>query len=136
MCQGYGFDINCSDVSSIPWDNSSDSTLRQTYQGDETSIGSAVPIFNSSAFLPGGTQESTHNSTLNAAAGGAQVVADQQGWFQITNLFKTESVCGGDLAVHKCSLHHALVEYNVVLSNRTLSLKSQTWQDDKVLFQT
>jgi hypothetical protein len=122
-CQGYGFEIKCSDVSNIPWDNSSDSALRQMYQDPDTSIGSAVPIFNSSAVLPGEKQELTFNSSVDDAAAEAQVAADQQGWFQITNLFKSESVCGEDLSIHKCSLHH-------------LSLRSQNWQDDNVLFQT
>ncbi|KAF1979695.1 hypothetical protein BU23DRAFT_636905 [Bimuria novae-zelandiae CBS 107.79] len=134
--KGYGFEIKCSDVSNIPWDNSSDSALRQMYQDPDTSIGSAVPLFNSSAVLQGGMQESTFNSSLDDAAGEAQVAADQQGWFQITNLFKSESVCGGNLSIHKCSLHHAVIEYNVVLSNGILSLRSQSWQDDNVLFQT
>jgi hypothetical protein len=137
MCQGYGFEIKCSDVSNIPWDNSSDSALRQMYQDPDVLIGSAVPSFNSSAVLPGGIQELPLNSSLEEdAAGEAQVAADQQGWFQITNLFKSESICGGNLSIHKCSLHHAVVEYNVVLSNGILSLRSQSWQDDKVLFQT
>jgi hypothetical protein len=123
-------------MSHIPWDNSSDSALRQMYQDPDTSIGSAVPSFNSSAVLLGGIQELTFNSSLDDAAGEAQVAADQQGWFQITNLFKSESVCGGNLSIHKCSLHHAVVEYNVVLSDGILSLRSQSWQDDNVLFQT
>ncbi|USP81703.1 hypothetical protein yc1106_08977 [Curvularia clavata] len=133
---GYGFEIKCSDVSNIPWDNSSDSVLRQMYQGPDTSIGSAVPSFNSSAVLPGQIQELTFNSSLDDVAREAQVSADQQGWFQITNLFKSESVCGGNLSIHKCSLHHAVVEYNVILSNGILSLRNQSWQDDNVLFQT
>jgi hypothetical protein len=135
-CQGYGFEIKCSDVSSIPWNTSSDSALRQMYQDPDTSIGSAVPIFNSSAVLPGGIQEMTYNSSADDAAAEAQITADQQGWFQITNLFKSEPVCGGDLSIHTCSLHHAVLEYNVVLSNGILSLRSQNWQDDNVLFQT
>jgi hypothetical protein len=106
------------------------------YQDPDTSIGSAVPLFNSSAVLPGEFQELTFNSSVDDAAGEAQVVADQQGWFQVTNLFKSDSVCGGNLSVHKCSLHHAVVEYNVVLSNGILSLRNQSWQDDNVLFQT
>jgi hypothetical protein len=106
------------------------------YQGPDTSIGSAVPLFNSSAVLLGGIQELTFNSSLDNPTGEAQVAADQQGWFQITNLFKSESVCSGNLSIHKCSLHHAVVEYNVVLSNGILSLRSQSWQDDNVLFQT
>jgi hypothetical protein len=105
------------------------------YQGPETAPFRAVPSFNSSAALPGVTQELTYNSSLNDVASETQVMADQQGWFQITNLFKSESICGGNLSVHKCSLHHAVVEYNVVLSNGILSL-SQGWQDDNVLFQT
>jgi hypothetical protein len=113
-------------VSNIPWDNSSDSALRQMYQDPDISIGSAVPSFNSSAVL----------SSLDDSAGEAQVAADQQGWFQITNLFKSEPVCGGNLSIHKCSLHHAVLEYNVVLSSGILSLRSQSWQDDNVLFQT
>jgi hypothetical protein len=106
------------------------------YQDPSVSIGSAVPSFNSSAVLPGGIQELTFNSSLDDAAREAQVAAEQQGWFQITNLFKSEPVCGGNLSIHKCSLHHAVVEYNVVLNNGTLSLRSQSWQDDNVLFQT
>jgi hypothetical protein len=106
------------------------------YQGPETQIGSAVPIFNSSAVLPGEIQELTSDSSLDDAAAEAQVAADHQGWFQITNLFKSESVCGGNLSIHKCSLHHAVVEYSVVLSNGILSLRNQNWQDDNVLFQT
>jgi hypothetical protein len=123
-------------VSNVPWDNSSDSALRQMYQDPDITHGSAVPIFNSSAVLPGGIKELTFNSSVDDAAGEAQIAADQQGWFQITNLFKSGSVCGGNLSIHKCSLHHAVVEYNVVLSNGTMSLRSQSWQDDNVLFQT
>jgi hypothetical protein len=106
------------------------------YQGPDTSIGSAIPIFNSSAVLPSGMQQLTYNSSLDDAAREAQVAADQQGWFRITNLFKSEPICGGKLSVHECSLHHAVVEYNIVLSNGTLSLRTQNWQDDDVLFQT
>jgi hypothetical protein len=95
-----------------------------------------VPAFNSSAVLLGATIESTLDDEPDDATREAQTTRDQQGWFQINNLFKTESVCGGNLSVHKCSLHHAVVEYNVVLSNGTLSLGSQSWQDDNVLFQT
>jgi hypothetical protein len=135
MCQGYGFEIKCSDVSNIPWDNSSDSTLRQICQGPDTVIGSAVPSYNSSAVLPSGIQELTSNSSLDDAAGEAQVVADQQGWFQINNLFKSEPFCGKNLSLHKCSLYYAVFEYNIVLINATLSLRSQNWQDDSVLFQ-
>jgi hypothetical protein len=131
-CQGYGFEMMCEDVASIPFDNSSDSALRQLYQ-DADIFGSAVPIFNSSAALPGGMQDMSFNSSLDDAAGDVQVAADQQGWFQITNLFKSEAVCGGNLSVHKCSLHHAVVEYAIILSNGTLSLRSQSWQDDNVL---
>ncbi|PVI00698.1 hypothetical protein DM02DRAFT_718230 [Periconia macrospinosa] len=117
--KGYGFEIKCSDVSYIPWDNSPDSALRKTYQGPDTSIGTAVPIFNSSADL----------------SVEAEVPDEQQRWFRITNLFKPESGCGGNLSIHKCALHHAVVEYGVVLSNGFLSL-SENWQDDSVLFQT
>jgi hypothetical protein len=106
------------------------------YQDPDTAFGSMVPIFNSSAVLLGEKQELTFNSSLDDAASEAEVAADQQGWFQITNLFKTESVCSGNLSIHKCSLHHAVVEYNVVLSNGILSLGSLSWQDDNVLFQT
>jgi hypothetical protein len=106
------------------------------YQDPDISIGSAVPSFNSSAVLPGEMQGLTSNSSQDDAAREAQIAADQRGWFQITNLFKSESFCGGNLSIHKCSLHHAVVEYNVVLSNGILSLKNQNWQDDNVLFQT
>ncbi|CAI6332970.1 unnamed protein product [Periconia digitata] len=134
--KGYGFEIKCLDVSSVPWDNSSDSALRQMYQASDISIGSAVPIFNSSAVLPGGIQKYTFDSSLDDAAREAQITAEQQGWFQTTSLFKSEPICGGALSVHTCSLHHAVVEYDVVLSNGTLSLRSDNWQDDNVLFQT
>jgi hypothetical protein len=123
-------------VFSIPWDNSSDSALLQIYQSPNNEFVGAVPAFNSSAVLLGATQESTLETQLDDTARDAQTARDQQGWFQITNLFKPESVCGGNLSIHKCSLHHAVVEYNVVLSNGTLSLGSQSWQDDNVLFQT
>jgi hypothetical protein len=63
-------------------------------------------------------------------------MADRQGKFQITNLFKSEPICGGNLSLHKCSLHHAVLEYDVTLSNGILSLREENWQHDKVLFQT
>lgn len=105
------------------------------YQDPDVSVGSAVPSFNSSAVLTGGIQELIFDSSHDADKE-AQVAADQQGWFQITNLFKSESICGGNLSVHKCSLHQAVVEYDVVLSNGILRLRSESWQDDNVLFQT
>jgi hypothetical protein len=100
--------------------------------------GSAVPAFNSSAILPGAMDYSSNiTSAEMLKAGEAQRAADQRGWLNITNLFKTEPICGGDLSLHKCSLHHAVVEYDVTLSsNGILSLRNKNWQDDKVLFQT
>jgi hypothetical protein len=123
-------------VFSIPWDNSSESALIQIYQSPDNNYVGAVPAFNSSAVLLGATQQLPLESLLDDADREAQTARDQQGWFQTTSLFKPEPVCGGNLSVHKCSLHHAVVEYNVVVSNGTLSLGSQSWQDDKVLFQT
>ena len=125
-------------MSHVPWDSSPDSALRQMYQGPDTDIGDAVPSFNSSAALPGEPTSDVSSITSDDvdAAVEADIAADQQGWFQITNLFKSESLCGGKLSIRNCSLHHAVVEYNVVLENGVLSLRSQSWQDDNVLKQT
>jgi hypothetical protein len=137
-CQGYGFDIQCSEVSSIPWDNSSDSTVRQMYQDPENPYESDVPAFNSSALLPGGIDQFSYNNSDELEKGAeVQRAADRRGWFNITNLFKTEAICGGELSLHKCSLHHAVVEYDVAMSsNGILSLRNENWQNDTVLFQT
>jgi hypothetical protein len=105
---------------------------------DSGQPGSAVPAFNSSAILPGGMDDSPYDPSDQMLKGGeAQKAADLRGWFNITNLFKNEAICGGDLSLHKCSLHHAVVEYDVTLSsNGIVSLRNENWQDDKVLFQT
>jgi hypothetical protein len=105
------------------------------YQDPNNQKGNAVPAFNSSAVLPGGMGELSFNST-DEMSSDAQIAADQRGWFQVTNLFKSEPICGGNLSLQKCSLHHAVVEYDVTLSNGTLSLRYENWQEDSVLFQT
>jgi hypothetical protein len=135
MCQGYGFQIDCSDISSIPWDDSSDSTVRQMYQESSNQIGSAVPAFNSSATLPGGMYGLSFDSS-DKMTREVTIAADQEGRFQVTNLFKSEPICGGNLSLHKCSLRHAVVEYGITLSNGILSLKGEGWQDDNVLSET
>jgi hypothetical protein len=113
--QGYGFDTKCSDASRIAWKSSQDSELVRMYQGEDNKIRSAVPSFNSSAALP---DESNGE------------------WSQVTNLFKSEPVCGRYVPVSKCSLHNAIVEYNIVFRSKVLSLKNQSWQDDNDLSQT
>jgi hypothetical protein len=80
VCQGYGFDIKCSDVSSIAWDNISNSAVRQMYQSPDTNNGSAVPASNSSAILPGGTGEFPFNSS-DGIDREAQMAAEQEGYF-------------------------------------------------------
>jgi hypothetical protein len=118
----------------VPWDDSTNSTVRQMYQDIDNQIGSAVPSFNSSATLPGGMETSFNSSDETGRE--SELAADQRGSFQVTNLFKSEPICGGNLSLHQCSLHHAIVEYDIRLSNGTLSLRSENWQDDNVLFQT
>ncbi|KAH5581680.1 hypothetical protein HBI24_130090 [Parastagonospora nodorum] len=133
--KGYGFKIWCSDVSFIPWDNSPNSTVIQMYQDPENQIGSAVPAFNSSAVLASGMDDSISNRSDNTDRN-AKIATEHKGIFQVTNLFKSEPICGGDLSLRKCSLHHAVVEYDIALTNGTMSLRSENWQDDKVLFET
>lgn len=62
--------------------------------------------------------------------------AEREGWFQVVNLFKTEPGCGGDLSISTCSLHHAVVEYEVSIQAGNMTLVRENWQDDNVLFQT
>ena len=87
-----------------------------------------MPSFNVSANLPNGVSADSTSEE--------QTTAEQQGWFEVVNLFKREPICGGDLTIHKCSLHSAVVEYEVALRNGTVDLTRNDWQDDKVLFQT
>ncbi|KAF1850625.1 uncharacterized protein K460DRAFT_372824 [Cucurbitaria berberidis CBS 394.84] len=127
--KGYGFDIKCSEVTKIPWDISGNSTVRQEFQDMTNRIGDAVPAFNSSAHLQGLPYPEYANAT-------DFIAAEQRGWFEVVNLFKTEPICGGDLSISTCSLHHAVVEYEVSLRNGTISLSRDNWQEDNVLFQT
>ena len=105
------------------------------YQDPENQIGSAVPAFNSSAVLASGMDDSISNRSDNTDRN-AKIATEHKGIFQVTNLFKSEPICGGDLSLRKCSLHHAVVEYDIALTNGTMSLRSENWQDDKVLFET
>ncbi|KAF2184724.1 hypothetical protein K469DRAFT_739323 [Zopfia rhizophila CBS 207.26] len=135
VCDGkvkaYGFDIKCSNLTTIPWDDSENSTVRDQFQYSGNRIGGAVPSFNSSAYLQGVAFSEEGDADEDAFE-----AAENRGWFDVVNLFKTEPVCGGELSVSKCSLHHAVVEYAVDLRNGTMSLLHDHWQDDTVLFQT
>jgi hypothetical protein len=135
--QGYGFDIQCSGIDFVPWDTSTDSAIRQMYQSSDTNQhGSLVPAFNSSTILLGAPDDTLLFNSSDDTGYQTQIAADKKGWFQVTSLFKTDPVCGGNVSVRKCSLHHGVVEYHVAWSNNTLSLGNEHWQDDTVLFHT
>ncbi|KAH8687651.1 hypothetical protein BGZ60DRAFT_522299 [Tricladium varicosporioides] len=54
--------------------------------------------------------------------------------FNYTSLYKTGSECWGDLNSAQCTLQPALLQYNVLLDNNTISLDPQyTYKDDKVI---
>ncbi|KAF2466118.1 uncharacterized protein BDR25DRAFT_237763 [Lindgomyces ingoldianus] len=130
LFHGYGFDIRCSS-SKIAWDASVNSTVRRLYQDEDNSIGDAVPAFNTSASLQGfdGSDGDDKDRPAFEAVEG-------RGWFDVVNLFKTQPVCGGELSITRCSLHHAVVEYAVELRNHTIQLQHPHWQNDTLLFQT
>ncbi|KAF2132764.1 hypothetical protein P153DRAFT_382391 [Dothidotthia symphoricarpi CBS 119687] len=129
--KGYGSDIECSDLTTIPWDTSENSTVRQQFQDTSNRIGGAVPSFNSSAYLPDVVWSETGETDVDSFT-----AAETRGWFDVVNLFKTEPICGGHLSISRCSLHHAVVEYEVKLQDGIVSLLHDHWQDDTVLFQT
>lgn len=109
------------------------------YSDPENQIGSAVPAFNNSAVLVDCREGSTFNrsgDTDRDTDRDTEIATNQRGMIQVSNLFKPEPICGAHLSLHKCSLHHAIIEYDVALTNGTLSLRSENWQDDKVLFET
>lgn len=64
------------------------------------------------------------------------IAAEQEGWFEVVNMFKTEPVCGDSISVRTCKLHHAVVEYEVSIENGTISLSQDNWQNDTMLFHT
>jgi hypothetical protein len=122
-------------LTTIPWDSSDNSLVIQQFQVSENHIGSAVPSFNSSAYLQG-VGLFWNDSGYNDSDRCAFLAAENQGWFDVVNLFKTDSICGGELSISRCSLHHAVVAYRVILRNGTMRLLEDDWQSDTLLFQT
>ncbi|PSN65887.1 hypothetical protein BS50DRAFT_677221 [Corynespora cassiicola Philippines] len=127
--KGYGFDIECEE-SSIPWDDNLNSTVRSLFQDPRyQSVPGLVPSFNTSAKLPGWNPMSETAADVAAFA-----AAEERGEFEVTSLYKTQPICGGELSVTKCKLRHAIVEYEFELEANSIRLKQKNWQDDKVLY--
>jgi hypothetical protein len=58
---------------------------------------------------------------------------EDAGTFQIMNLFKTDQACKGMMDLSNCSLRHAIIEYEVVVKNKTIALESSRWQGDDII---
>ncbi|ORY19541.1 hypothetical protein BCR34DRAFT_133713 [Clohesyomyces aquaticus] len=128
--KGYGFDIKCSN-STIAWDSSNNSTVIELYQAEGNQLRGTVPSFNTSAHLQGYVGPDDDESSRPSFDS-----AEEHGWLDTISLFKTQPICGGELSITNCSLHHAVLEYAVEIRNYTIRLQHPHWQDDRVLFQT
>jgi hypothetical protein len=61
----------------------------------------------------------------------AQLAAiDDTGRLNVTSVVKSDPSCNADLSVHTCSLHRAIVEYDVIMQNGTIVLQHAHWQQD------
>lgn len=122
--QGYGFDIQCAVLRTMSWHSSE---LHDRYVNNSNVAFDVVPAFDSSAYMFGAADFGDVTTT--------DEVADERGWCKVFNLFKTEPICGGQISISECSLHHAILDYDVELRNDSVGLLHQHWQDDTVVSQ-
>jgi hypothetical protein len=130
--QGFGFNVNCSATSIAP-----NSTAAQQFliEGD-TKIGDAAPAFviQGSVYTLDSIDLTDVSTNLTQQA---QLVANEEmGRLDITSVFKSDPSCQADVSVNTCSLHRAILDYDVTMQNGTIALQHAHWQQDNTFTRT
>jgi hypothetical protein len=123
--QGFGFVVNCSTTFIPP----NSDTAKQFLIEGETNIGDSAPAFVIQASIPGPNTEFIDlNSNQTQQAQFVEI--EEIGLLDVTSVVKSNPRCQADLSVYTCSLHRAIVEYDVTLQIGTIALQHANWQQD------
>ena len=112
--------------------------------------GAGYAINCASSLMPYDLNEATSNGSINwDAVNGTSVFSTNFTYSEFeaeappygsskplnfTALYKSSSLCDGNLNLTECTLIPALMEYNIVLNNNTISLDpAHTYQDDRII---
>jgi hypothetical protein len=122
--QGFGSSTNCTLTTASP----TSTVVKQFLEDPNRDL---VPAFSVNGSIYGIGEYDSAN--VNATTMAHLRAVEEIGRLDIASVFKSNTSCTADVSIHTCSLHRALIEYDVLIQNATIKLQQPNWQQDKVL---